>query len=868
MVKIDFNKQLFWFIAVFILIFDVLLTYKMYQKEQQSIQERALAKAENLKNYFISMRNVYHHQFLNSNLELNESTVKLLPAYAATIISDKFAELSEDGTAIRSVTDRVRNEKNRADHFEREAIEYFKKNPNKPIQMRKIEQNGKKFFNFTAPLLIEPYCLLCHGKKEETLPSIQAMYDTAYDYKVGDVRGVISIKIPSEKLTYESMQGFYGMAIFSFMGVLFLLVIIYYIIKELTTKDVKQKLVLQNEIELKTSYLQEQKEELQSVNIKQQHLLSILKTVANCNEILITAKNIDEMIQNTAMALHSNTLFTMVRILIFENGELQVKSSIGLNEETKDASSLEEDVFHNNYHLSLKHFDDSLPQECLEKVKKYNITQLCALALRRERYATKALGVLVIYSNKKNGFSTEEENIIFELAGEIGFAINSLHQRDTINQLSYYDRLTNLPNQNLFEQHLEKAFLKSAQSLKYGALLLFDFDDFKTVNDLVGKEVGDEVLKEMTQRFLSQIEKVTVISRLGGDKFLLLVEDLCVDEKKSAIILKNLSQKMVTLAKEPFLLDVKTLHLTCSIGIVLFVDHKIGTKAILNQAEYAVRIAKESGKNIVKFYDQTLQDMTHARSLMTQNLKEAILKDQFLLYYQKQFDSNNHVVGVEALIRWQHPELGFISPGEFIPIAEESDTIKKIGFYVLDQATNLIAKWANDALKKEWRISVNISPKQFKDEDFVENIINLVIAKKIDSKKLRLELTESVAIQNQESAIQKINALKSFGISVSIDDFGTGYSNLKYLKNLNIDELKIDQSFVFGLGKNSSDKTIIKTIIAIGEEFGFEVIAEGVETQEQFEILKNLGCHYFQGYLFAKPSPESELSNTNQMLQS
>jgi len=222
-------------------------------------------------------------------------------------------------------------------------------------------------------------------------------------------------------------------------------------------------------------------------------------------------------------------------------------------------------------------------------------------------------------------------------------------------------------------------------------------------------------------------------------------------------------------------------------------------------------------------------------------------------------DSDANVVGVEALIRWQHPKLGFVPPNEFIPLAEESDIIKEIGAYVLDEATNLIIKWSNDEVKKEWRISVNISPKQFRDEGFVENIKNLVISKNIDPKKLRIELTENIAIDNQESAMQKLDALNSFGVSISIDDFGTGYSNLRYLKHLRIDELKIDQSFVFGLGKNSSDKTIIKTILMMGEEFGFEVIAEGVETKEQLEELKNLGCSYFQGYLFAKPCPENEL---------
>lgn len=767
MLHIDFNRRIFWIIAAFVVFFNALLTYTMYKKNQETIEVRALSKANNLKNYFLSMRNIYHHQFLNSGLDINDTTIGFLPAYASTYISDKFVELSGDGTAIRNVTDRARNEKNKADGFELEAIEYFKKNPNETMLIKKIEQNGREIFNFTSPLIIEPYCISCHGKKEETLPSIQKMYDGAYGYKVGDIRGVTSIKIPSEELTKESMQSFFSIAIFSLIMTLFLLIIIYYVIRELTIKDVEQKILLQDEVKIKTASLEEQKNELKAANTQ--------------------------------------------------------------------------------------------PQKCLEKVKKHKITEVYALPFRKELYVRNALGTMVIYCTKESGLTIEERNMIDELAGNIGFAINSFYQKDAINQLSYYDQLTNLPNQNLFEQHLSQAFEKSNESSRYGAVLLLDFDDFKNVNDLMGKERGDEVLQEMAKRLVSKIDKSSVISRSGGDKFFILIEELSSDEKESAIISKQIAQNVVALAKEPFILDGKTFHLTCSIGIVLFFDHKITSQTLLNQAEYAMRVAKDSGKNLIKFYDQELQDMTNARSLMLQNLKEAVLENQFVLYYQKQVDSDANVVGVEALIRWQHPKLGFVPPNEFIPLAEESDIIKEIGAYVLDEATGMIAKWAGDEVKKEWRISVNISPKQFRDENFVESIKNIVISKNIDPKRLRIELTESVAIENRESTMQKMDALSRFGISISIDDFGTGYSSLGYLKHLHIDELKIDQSFVFGLGKNSSDKTIIKTILTMGEEFGFEVIAEGVETKEQLEELKNLGCNYFQGYLFAKPCHENEL---------
>lgn len=781
-----------------------------------------------------------------------------LPAHASTLISDKFAELSKDGTTIRNVTDRARNPKNKADKFELEAIEYFKKNRNEDMLVKKITQDGKEFFNFTSPLVIEPYCISCHGKKEQTLPIIQKRYDSAYDYEIGDIRGVTSIKIPAEDFIKENMQNFYSTAILSWGSILFLLILIYFTIKKLTIKEVEQKLMLQREVNEKTADLEEQKNELKIANKKQQHLFSILRTVADCNQILITAKNIDELIQNTAISMHSNTAFASIKISIFQDGELRVKSSIGLDEEM-EVLPIEEDVFKNNHNVFLTSFDDTMPKECLDKIKRHSITEVYALPLRREHYAKEALGVIIICSQEQNGLSVEERNMINELAGDIGFAINSFYQKEKINQLSYYDPLTNLSNQNLFEQHLNGAFSKSEQTQMYGAVIYMDLDDFKNINDLMGKEIGDIVLKEMAQRLVSKTEKVSLISRLGSDKFLILIEELQKDEREAAIVSKQFAQKVVSLAKEPFILEGKTFYITCSIGIVLFLDHKTTSETILNQAEYAMRIAKESGKNVIKFYNQTLQDMTNLRSLMFQNLKEAILRDQFVIYFQKQFDSDKKIMGVEALIRWQHPTLGFVSPAEFIPLAEESDIIKEIGSLVLDKTTSILQKWSKDEVKKEWRISVNVSPRQFSDRSFVQNIKTLIDLKNIDPSKLRLELTEGVLIDNKKNAIQKIDELKNLSISISIDDFGTGYSSLGYLKHLQIDELKIDQSFVFGINENSSDRTIIKTIIAMGEEFGFEVIAEGVETQEQFEELKHLGCNHFQGYLFAKPCQESEL---------
>lgn len=856
---IHLNKKIFWITSALVIISNSILTFHTYQQINEHIQTRALSKAESLKEYFISMRYVYHQQFINSGIDLNDSTVGFLPAHASTLISDMFSEISKDKISIRNVTDRPRNPKNMADSFELKAMEYFKNNPKTDSKIEKVTQNNKEIFRYTSPLLIEGYCISCHGKKDDVFPYIRDRYDSAYNYNIGDVRGVTSINIPIENLEKIAINDFYRTTIFNWSIIFILLFIIYFAIKKMTIQEVKQKILLQEEVRKKTAKLREQKSQLEVANKKQKQLFSILRTVADCNQILITAKDIHELINNTAESIYSNSAFSAIKILIVENNKLIVKASLGLDRDF-EIYDIERDVFKKNNLTSLKSYDENeeISTEFQLNIKDHGVTEIYLVPLRKNIHSKEATGVLRICTKKESGLSKEEKDMINELSGDIGFAMNSFYQRDVINQLSFYDSLTFLANQKLFETHLDQSLQESKKETKYGAVLFLDFDNFKNVNDLIDKNAGDEILKEISQRLIKKAINASLIARHSGDKFLILFENISKDENQSAMIIKNSALLLQEITKEPFIIDENSLYLTCSIGVTLFLDNTSASK-LLNQAEYAMRTAKNDGKNTIRFYNESLQIMTKQKSQMLQNLKEAIIKNELFLNYQKQFDKDKKVVGVEALIRWNHPSLGFISPAEFIPLAEESGIIKEIGAFVLDSATDMLLLWSKDSIKKEWRISVNVSPLQFKEKNFVDITKKLLVSKNIDSSKLRIELTEGVLIEDKEEAIHKIRELKGFGITTSIDDFGTGYSNLGYLKNLQIDELKIDQSFVFGLSVNSSDVTIIKTIIMLGEEFRYEVIAEGVETIEQFEILKELGCNYFQGYLLARPCKAEDL---------
>lgn len=858
MLTLHLNKKLFWVIALLIIVANSFLTLYVYNHTQKAIEVRAFARGESLKEYFISMRYVYHQQFLKSGLEVNETTVGFLPAHASTLISDKFSEISRDGVTIRNVTDRPRNPKNEADAFELEAIENFKKTKSQNAQIKRITQNSKEILHYTAPLIIEPYCIACHGKKEEVLPSVAKMYDTAYGYKVGDVRGVTSIKLPIDSLEEEALKSFYQTTLFTWSVILVLLFTLYFVINKLTRQEVRQKVLLQKEVREKTADLSEQKDKLEVAYTEQKHLFSILRTVADCNQILITAQSVEELVHKTALSMHDNTAFVSVKISLVENEKLVAKASVGLDEDIR-LFPIEEEVWQNNTNLHIKQNSEQLSQACRERMEKYHLHEVYAVPLKKDYHAKEALGVLTICTAQENGLSKEELDMIDELAGDIGFAINSFNQKEAINQLSYYDTLTYIPNQKLFEQHLGQALLNSNKNLNYGALLFLDFDDFRNINDLIDKSTGDAILQEIAQRLSVMTHQEFFVARHSGDKFLILLENLSDSESEAAILAKNSAQKLQESINIPFIVEEKQLYLTCAIGIVLFLDHKESENKLLNEAEYAMRTAKKEGKNSIRFYDESLQNMTKSRLELLQRLKEAVVEKRLMLYFQKQFDKERNVVGAEALLRWRDPILGFVSPAEFIPLAEESGLIKEIGDFVLESATDTLLLWSKEPLKKEWRMSVNVSPIQFREDGFVSNIKALIERKNIKPSLLRIELTEGVLVANQQEAMQKILELKEFGFSISIDDFGTGYSSLVYLKNLKIDELKIDQSFVFGLKENNSDATIVKTIVMMGNALGFEVIAEGVESEEQFDILTSLGCSNFQGYLLARPCPLEEL---------
>lgn len=424
---------------------------------------------------------------------------------------------------------------------------------------------------------------------------------------------------------------------------------------------------------------------------------------------------------------------------------------------------------------------------------------------------------------------------------------------DEIKNLAFYDPLTQLPNRRLLLDRLQQALASSSRSEKRGALLFLDLDHFKDLNDSLGHDIGDLLLQQVAQRLVACIREGDTVARLGGDEFVVLLEDLSKDEIDTATHTEAIGEKILSVLNQPYILDSHEHRSTPSIGATLFNDHESSVESLLKQADIAMYEAKASGRNALRFFDPKMQEIITSRLDNEAELRKAIEEQQFELYYQIQVDNNSQVLGAEALIRWQHPEKGLIPPLDFIPLAEEIGLILPIGQWVLDTACAQLKLWEQNTHTKHLTIAVNVSAKQFNQVDFVDQVKTILQHHEINPALLKLELTESMLVKDINDIIIKMDTLSKIGVRFSLDDFGTGYSSLQYLKRLPLNQLKIDQSFVRDIATDESDRAIVLTIITMAHGLGISVIAEGVETVEQRELLLESGCTKYQGYLYSRP---------------
>jgi diguanylate cyclase (GGDEF)-like protein len=472
-----------------------------------------------------------------------------------------------------------------------------------------------------------------------------------------------------------------------------------------------------------------------------------------------------------------------------------------------------------------------------------------------------------IWNRRKNGEHYTEwlsiaavhdaEGTVTHYVGSFYDLTESKAAQVEIGRLIYLDSLTQLPNRRMLQEKIAHALASSLRGAGYGAILFIDLDNFKLINDTRGHDFGDLLLIEVAKRLRNAVREGDSVARLGGDEFVVLLEGLDKDKVAAAIQAKVAGEKILNILAQSYTLSNYEFNCTASIGLSLYGDGETITD-LLQQADIAMYQSKKSGRNALRFFDPDMQAVVIARAALEEDLRNALEQNQLELYYQVQINTQRQFVGAEALLRWRHPVRGLVSPLEFIPLAEETGLILPIGLWVLKTACTQLKAWSGNTHTRELQLSINVSARQFHQVDFVARVLDELDQYQINPKLIKLELTESIVLDNVAETIANMNALRDKGVRFSMDDFGTGFSSLAYLTQLPLAQLKIDQSFVNNIGVKTADAVIVKIIIDMAVSLDMEVIAEGVETEEQRDFLKAHGCHLFQGYLFSKPVPIEE----------
>ncbi len=675
------NKMKFF--VLFSLLLFLFIGYKTYvQFNELKNTERVilLNESQSLAEFVSAFRQTYQDVFLDNHIAVDDKTLNLLPVKTISEISKRFSQNVNGEVIVRTVSDRPRNIDNMANDFELNEIKYFKENPSASDNFTQKESA----FYYTKPMYIKKSCLGCHGKREDTIPSIREKYATAYDYELGDLRGLLNIEI------------------------------------------------------------------------KKRDIFSALYT---------------DFLENLLVTIFLYVLFLIMFFVFFQKMR---------QKDEEYTHKLKKDI-----------------RKKTQKIQK---------------------------------------------------------QKEVLHEQAYHDPLTGLPNRALFQERLKYALKHAHRYNQNMAILFIDLDHFKEINDSLGHHIGDKLLIEVSKRFSSQIREDDTLARLGGDEFTIIVENLVKVHNASF-----LAEKIQNVLKKEIRIDGHTFYITCSIGISSYPQDSKDTESLLKYADAAMYKAKEEGRNNIQFYSVEMTEYALERFDMQTHLRQALAKNEFVLYYQPQIDvKSEDLIGVEALIRWNHPEKGFIYPAEFIDIAEDSGMIVEIDKWVMETAMKQMVDWYRKGFKPGV-LSLNLSMRELQSDNFVYDLSKIMKTLKFNPEWLELEITESQVMKKPEESIIKLQQISDMGVVISIDDFGTGYSSLAYLKRLPVHKVKIDQSFIHGLPEDQEDLEIVKAIIALSRSLGLNIIAEGVETAEQKDILFENGCEYIQGYYYSYPIDADEI---------
>lgn len=619
-----------------------------------------------------------------------------------------------------------------------------------------------------------------------------------------------------------------------------------------------------------------QLEELQQGEVKRQRLLNAYAALNQCNQVIMQCASETELLQRVCQEVAGVGSFKMAWIGMVDEASQQVIPVACDGGGTEYLEGIQASVRADDPHgcgttgtairenrpIWVQDFaHDPRLAPCHERGKHYQWGSVAALPLHRNN---QVVGALMLYAGAVNAFSEAEQHLLVSLATDISHALDKmslLGQRgkseEAIYRLAFYDSLTQLPNRQFLVEQLKRTLADCERAKLHCALVFLDVDHFKIINDTQGHAAGDELLIQVAERLRACLRQGDSIARWGGDEFVVLLGGLSGEFIEASTQAKGVAEKIREELFKPYQLRQGEWTTTASLGVCMSCGKVETGESLLKHADIAMYRAKSSGRNAICFFDPAMQIMLDQRTILENDLRRAIGSQQLHLYYQVQVDSLNRPVGAEVLLRWKHPEHGLLGPGRFMQMAEESGLILPVGLWVLVTACVQINLWRDNPLTNQLVLAVNVSAKQFHQPDFVAQVERVLWECGAPASRLKLELTETIVLENIQDTIKKMDQLKQLGVSISIDDFGTGYSSLQYLKELPLNQIKIDQSFVRDID-DPKDAAIVQAIIVMTEKLGLNVIAEGVETHAQRDFLELSGCHYYQGYLFSKPVPLPE----------
>jgi len=581
-------------------------------------------------------------------------------------------------------------------------------------------------------------------------------------------------------------------------------------------------------------------------------ILKMYKALNLINQEIIRAHKVEEIYENTAKILVNEKIFDFVWIGEVKNKDIVLKYSYGDSAITK---KIEEDIekFKKNYIKNVIATNEPFETDKLEKYEKLYEYKI-SIPIFKNEYSLSTIinhsrirAVMVGYFKDKTDFDPHLINLLKQVAHDMGYAINMIISKENIEYLAYYDILTNLPNRRFFLEQLDSVLKILHQKSQYGVLVLIDIDNFKKINESLGYHLGDLILINIKNRLKELLTPFDLIARIGSDEFAIFLTKI-KNENELFHILKEKLNNFEFL----FEVDSKKVLVTLNVGVAFFPKDAKTKEDLFAKAEKSLNESKKSGKRFY-VYNSKLDNNMLERIEIESELMQAIENDEFEMYYQPIIDiKNKKIYSFEALLRWISPKRGVVSPVKFIPILEETGLINEVGGLVLNKVCDFLEK------TEDVKISINISVKQLLNKNFIDDLLNNLKKYSFNNERLIIEITESMLMENINAFIYDVFKLNAEGIEVEIDDFGTGYSSLAYLKRLPVDALKIDKTFIKDIVKNVDDLTISTAIINLGHTLGKKIIAEGVENERQFKILKDLNCDYLQGYYFAKPMPENE----------